>query len=64
MRQTTTLEDNARWYEDRDKQNPNVLAHAGGPAIVVADLKKEMKKKSIVPGTTTTNASTSCADIE
>ena len=55
MRQALAAEDNARWYEDRDRRRQKGISSAGGPAIVVAD----MKKVNMNP---TTN--TSWADIE
>lgn len=58
MRQALASEDNARWYEDRDRKNQVVLESAGGPAILVVDLKQEAIKHK------TETTTMSWADIE
>ena len=60
MRQAVAQEENARWYQDRDKKNLNVVSTTGGPAIRVADLKTNIVDTT----TTTTTPNTSWADIQ
>lgn len=56
MRQALANEDNARWYEDRDRKKAHIIPNAGGPEIKIANLDKN--KIDL------TASNTSWADVE